>query len=71
MIMLGRLNLTATQSRMNTAPKGGRDGGTEKALSSFISRIIRVLEPIGLFWKHYTQLIGMLSSEYSLVEVCV
>lgn len=39
--MLGGLSMTATLSRRNTAPKGGRDGGTRNALSSFIFRIIK------------------------------
>ena len=41
MIMLGGLGVTATRSKRNTAPKGGGDGGTGKALSSFIFRIIK------------------------------
>lgn len=53
MIMLGGLSVTATWSKRNIAPKGSRDGGTEKVLSSFIFRIIKgpwtnwiILEPL-------------------------
>lgn len=38
--MLGGLRVTATRSRRNKAPKGGKDRGAGKALSSFIFRII-------------------------------
>lgn len=41
MILLGGLSMTATWSKRNTRPKGGGDGGTGKALSSFIFRIIK------------------------------
>lgn len=41
MIMLGGLSVTATWSKRNIAPKGSRDGGTEKVLSSFIFRTIK------------------------------
>lgn len=41
MILLGGLGLTATWLKRNIAPKGNRDGGTEKVLSYFISRIIK------------------------------
>ncbi len=41
MIVLGRMRMTATRLKRNTAPKGGRDRGTRKALSSFIFSIIK------------------------------
>lgn len=41
MIVLGGLSMTATQSKRNTAPKGSRDRGKGKTVSSFIFRIIK------------------------------
>lgn len=46
-------------------------GELERHYPPLSSGSSRVLETIGLFGRHYTQLIGALLSEYSLVDVCV
>ena len=55
--------MTGIWSRRLVGVRGRQRRGIGKTLHSFISRIIRVLEPIGLCRGHYTQLIGTVLSE--------
>lgn len=64
-------SMTATRSKRNHHPRAAESCAKEMHYSSLSSKSSRVLEPIGLFWTPYSQLIGVLLSGNSLADECI